>query len=408
MHTCRIALSLSFVLLLGAAPAPAQDVARVEPDASRPYVRLGRLLLHPTIALTNLGVDSNVFNEPDGDGPRRDLTLTVTPQTELWMRMGRSWVRGTIREDMVWYQTFTSERSANHQADAGWMLPLNRLTFDAHTAYLRTHDRPGVEVDARSQRRELLYDASVELRARPKTFVGVRADSRTIDFDGAATFSQVRLREALNRTVTSEAVTVRQQLTPLTAVTLDVGRVQDRFALSPLRDSNSTAASLGVRFDRFALIKGRASVGYRDFQPVSSNLPAYRGTTANADLSYAAFGTIRLAVQVYRDVQYSFDVNQPYFLLTGLGGSVQRRVSRPFDLVARAGIQRLAYREPIDAAAAAAHRVDAIHTFGAGLGYHPGNEIRVGFDIDQQRRSSPLQARSYHGLRFGTSITYGF
>ena len=84
--------------------------------------------------------------------------------------------------------------------------------------------------------------------------------------------------------MTSGAVTVRHQLTPLTALTLDVGREQDRFEFSPLRDSDSTTASVGVKLDRFALIKGSASFGYRDFQPLSPSLPAYKGTIASADL----------------------------------------------------------------------------------------------------------------------------
>ena len=74
----------------------------------------------------------------------------MTPQTDLWLRMGRSWVTGNVKEDLVWYKTFASERSANHSVKVGWLLPLNRLTFNADTSYLRTRDRPGFEIDARS------------------------------------------------------------------------------------------------------------------------------------------------------------------------------------------------------------------------------------------------------------------
>jgi hypothetical protein len=406
--TTKRLTALGLCVLAASVRIAAQDGTRREPDVSQVHVRFGRLLLNPTIALTNLGVDTNVFNESDRSDPKRDFTLTVTPQTDLWLRMGRSWVTGNVRGDLVWYQTYVSERSANNSVKAGWLLPLNRVSFEANAAYLHTHDRPGYEVDARSERSELAYDGGIEIRARPKTFVGVRGARRTVGFDSIASFDGVSLREALNRTATSQALTIRQQLTPLTAVTIDVARAQDRFEFSPLRDSDSTSVSLGIKLDKFALIKGSASIGYRNFQPVLDSLPAYKGATAAADLSYAAFGTTRLAVQVFRDVQYSFDIDEPYYLQTGISGSVQRRVFRPIDLIARIGLQRLNYRERVVESVSARHRVDTVHIYGGGLGYHMGNDVRIGFDVDQQYRDSPVLDRAYHGLRFGTSVTYGF
>jgi len=37
-----------------------------------------------------------------------------------------------------------------------------------------------------------------------------------------------------------------------------------------------------------------------------------------------------------------------------------------------------------------------------------GHDMRVGFNIDQQKRESSIAIRQYDGLRYGTSITYGF
>jgi hypothetical protein len=395
-------------MLVVSSHASAQDdPARAEPDVSKARMRIGRLFLNPTIGLTKLGVDTNVFNEPDQLEPKRDFTLTVTPQTDLWLRMGRSWVTGKVKEDLVWYQTYATERSANNSVNLGWQMPLNRLMFNADTAYLRTHDRPGFEIDQRSQRSELAYDGSVEIRARAKTFIGIRGDRRTTSFDSVATFEGVNLRDALNRTVTGGAVTVRQQLTPLTALTLDVGRSQDRFEFSPLRDSDSTNVSVGVKFDQFAIIKGSATFGYRDFQPLSPSLPAYKGAIAAADLTYVAFGTTRVGVQAIRDVQYSFEINEPYYVLSGVSGSLTRHLFGPVDVVGRIGVQQLTYQDRIDVNVAAPNRVDFVQMYGGGIGYRLGTDVRIGFNVDQQHRSSPVLNREYHGLMFGTSVTYG-
>jgi hypothetical protein len=388
--------------------ASAQSGVTGQPDVSKAHVRLGPLSLNPTIALTNLGVDTNVFNEPDQSAPKHDFTLTLTPQTDLWLRMGRSWLTGNVKEDIVWYQKFASERSANNSVKVGWLVPLNRLTVNAETSYLRTRDRPGFEIDVRSQRTELAHHASLEIRALSKVFVGVRGDRRTTSFDGVATFDGISLRDELNRTVTSEAVTVRHQLTPLTAMTLDLGRAQDRFEFSPLRDADSTNVTVGVKFDPFAIIKGSATLGYRDFQPLSPSLPAYKGTTATADLTYVAFGMTRVGLQAIRDVEHSFEINEPYYLLTGVSGSLAQQLFGPVNVIGRVGVQKLDYRDRVGATVAAGNRMDYVHTYGGGVGYRMGNDVRIGFNVDQQHRTSPVANREYHGLRYGTSVTYGF
>src|SRR5215210_7028824 len=102
------------VALLSASSAFAQAPTPTStPDTSGVRVRIGPVWLNPSLALTNAGVDTNVFNEADQDTPQSDFTMTVTPSTDVWLRMGRTWLTGNIREDLVWYKEFVSERSAN-------------------------------------------------------------------------------------------------------------------------------------------------------------------------------------------------------------------------------------------------------------------------------------------------------
>ena len=56
-----------------------------------------------------------------------------------------------------------------------------------------------------------------------------------------------------------------------------------------------TSLTAAVEFEPFALIKGRASIGYRNFDPLSPGLPDYKGLTANGDLSYTLLGATRFA-----------------------------------------------------------------------------------------------------------------
>ncbi len=370
-------------------------------------IHIGVLAMTPTISLTNAGVDSNVFNEPDQAAPKRDFTVTVEPKADLWVRLGRSTVTGNVTEDLVYYKKYSSERTANATYKAGVIVPRTRFNFTGGVSYNRARDRPGFEIDARSQHTDVTYDGGVEFKLLSKTYVGVKGRRQNVDFDKAAVFLGSSLHDELTRKVTSEALTLRHAVTPLTSITIDVGKQQDRFQFNHLRDSDSTQIAVGFKFDPFALLKGAATVGYRDFKPLVAGLPGYKGSTAAVDLSYVALGTTKLGVQAARDVQYSYDVNQPYYLQTGFTASIAQQIFGPVDVVGRYGVQRLDYRDRVGAVVAASNRKDYVHSYGGGIGYHLGKDIRVGVNVDNSRRWSAVSSRTYSGLRYGTAVTYG-
>src|SRR5204862_2869013 len=101
--------------------------------------------------------------------------------------------------------------------------------------------------------------------------------------------------------------------------------------------SDSTQISGGVKFDPFALLKGRPTFGYRHFEPVQAGVPSYKGSMAAVDLSYVALGSTKVTLQAARDVQYSYDINQPYYVQTGFLASLAQQIFGPVDVVGRIG-----------------------------------------------------------------------
>jgi hypothetical protein len=398
----------ALVLSLVATAAGAQETASPDaPDPANVRMRIGPLLLNPTISLTNIGVDDNVFNQSDQLGPKRDFTLTVTPQADFWLRMGPTWVTSKITEDLVWYQQYQSERTANTTYVLGWRVPLSRLSLKTNAGFRHVRDRPGFEIDARSQRTEVAYDGLVEIRALSKTFLGVMAQRQSVTFDKSDLFLDRSLYLDLNRVTTGYGAGVRYQLTTLTALSVAETHVQDRFDFQPLRDSNSTVLSATVSLDPLALIKGSATIGYRDFAPSSRDLPSFKGTTAAVNLSYTLLGMTKFGLSVHRDVEYSYDIEQAYYLLTGITGSIAQQVFGPFDVVIRGGEQSLAYRNLVTIVDTP-NRVDHVRSYGGGVGYHLGKDVRVGFNVDRDARTSVVPSRQYTGLRLGSSVTYGY
>jgi hypothetical protein len=406
----KIAVRLrTIVMALMTALAPVGAAAQSQEPGAPPStvrVRFGPLYLNPTISLTGAGVDNNVFNEPDQTA-KKDNTATLSPATDLWLRFGPSWINGNVKEDLVYYQKYASERSANTSVKVNWIIPLNRLLLNPGVSYLATRARPGFEIDTRAQRTEVDYNGLVELRVASKTFLGARGERRATNLDQGTEYRGINLHDELTRTATTYGVTVRHQATPLTSITFDATHEQDRFEFSPDRDADSTQFTGGVKFDPAALLKGGATFGYRDFKPTAAAVPAFRGTTAAVDLSYVALGSTKLAVTITRDVQYSYDVNQPYYLQTGATGSISQQIFGPVDVVARIGAQSLDYRNRAGAVVVIADRVDQVRSYGAGIGYHLGRDMRIGFNVDQQNRTSPLAEQQYKGLVYGFAVTYG-
>jgi hypothetical protein len=410
----RLCLSLVIVAapLLSAMPAnaqtPAGSLTEGGPDPTKVHVRIGALWVNPSISLTNLGVDTNVFNDPPEQSPKDDFTLTVVPAVDLWLGIGRTWLTGSVRETVTWYQTYSSERSATGAYTVGWKVPLNRLFVDVGLAYARPKDRPGYEIDTRAERQELGYRGSVEIRALSKTYFGVRASRKSIDYASGDTYNGVNLEQSLNLVTTEFAGTVRHQLTPLTSLSFAASRSEDRFEFSPERDSNSNIVAATVNFDPYAIIKGSATIGYRDFQPLSAGLESYEGFVALANLVYVLRGSTRFEFKALHDIFYSYDVTQPYYLETGLDGSVAQQIYGPLDAIVRGGLHHLAYRDQAGAGVEFFDRVDTIKLYGGGLGYHLGDNSRLGFDIDKVSRDSELADHRYEGLRYGMSFTYNF
>lgn len=393
------------VLLLAASPA----VWAQPPDPSaNAKVRIGPLALTPTVSITNAGVDTNVFNEPSQAGPKKDFTATIEPRTDLWLHVGRSLVSGEITEDLVWFNKYADQRSVNNRYKLGVLVPLTRLNLNGGVTFLSTRERPGFEIDARARRTEVEYDGGVEFLALSKTYLGVAGRRQKTDFDKDVVFLNSNLHDELNRTLTSGAVTIRHELTSLTTLSLEAGVQHDRFPFNPLRNSDSTRVAATVKFDPFALLKGNVTFGFRDFKPADPKLAGYRGSTAAVNLTYVASGSTKLAVMVARDVQYSFDVNQPYYLQTGVTASLSQQIFGPVDVVGRFGFQRLEYRDRAGTAVLAPDRTDHIRSYGGGVGYHLGREVRLGFNVDNARRTSPVANRQYEGLRYGTAVTYEF
>ena len=376
----------------------AQDVVPTPEELSR--YRLGPLRFTPSVTLANLGVDTNVFNE--AVNPKQDFTTTFGPKANVWMRVGRGLLSGEAGLEYIYFQEYDSQRSFGTNDRLRFEYPLGRLTPFGEVDYVNTRQRPGYEIDARARRTTFAGRGGADLRVGGRTILRAAGGHETFRFESEDSLVGQSLSSELDRDTDLALVSVRRLLTPLTTFVIAAERRWDRFVYSSLRDADGLRVMPGFEFKPFALIDGSVFVGYRGFHTLSPAVPDFGGVAANADLGYSIHAT-RFVGRLTRDVTYSFEEIEPYYVLTDTGLEITQRITRQWD-VKGTGSRALLDYQAVNLTAA---RTDRVLSYGFGGGYRLGETVRFGVDATHVKRESEQIGRSYEGWRIGGSINYG-
>lgn len=393
------------ILCLGTTVSYAQTIVPVDPLDSMP-IRLGPLGLNPTLAVTNFGIDDNIFNE--ATDPKRDFTMTVTPRLQARLRGGKMLLSGTVATGLVYYKEFDDERSIDYTAqgrvdmDFGWFQPY------ALASLLDTRERLNVELDVRAPRTETTVAVGTRLLLSPKT--GLVFDVRTtgLEFAEGTFFDGVPLSQTLNSSTRSIEGGLELYVTPLTTFAVTASHQTDRFDESPERNSDTLRILPSIRMEAPAIVQGSLAVGYRRFSALDPVIPDYSGLVIKGSLTHTIAERTKLDLTVSRDVQYSFEPTEPYYLTTGFRFVVTQQLRETIDVRGIVGRDRLDYREETTTGVPDDTRTDRARVFGAGVGYRFQANLRTGLDVEFAKRDSDRLDRRYDRTRVFASLTYGF
>lgn len=388
---------------VAAAAQPSPD-PRVEAKA-----HLGPFYVTPSLALKELGIDTNVFNNAD---EKSDFTVTLAPQATVWVPFARrARLTMSVASDLVYYQKYSSERSVNPGMSVRGDVFVKRLTLFAEPAYLRTRQPLSFELDARAQREERGVKAGVGVRVSRTVAFDLTAHQHRVEFDGDEVVAGTLLRDTMDRESRAVSASVRHDLTPLTAIVVRAERSEDRFTWSPVRDADTIHVASGVEFQPRALISGAASVGVRRFEPRSPLIDPFRGIVGRAELEYAIGDSTRFGFTAERDVSYSYEPLQPYFVIHGYSVTAERRLVGRTDITLGALRHQYLYRDlgAGDTSVADVGRVDVVQVWSASVGYRFARTARLGFGVAfRSRESNSAQHRDYRGIRLSATTAYGF
>jgi hypothetical protein len=390
--------TLVFVLLLlGTAVATAQEPV----PPAEPRIHLGPFGLTPAFWLTT-GYETNPGREGAATAAAGGYETVLVPQVDIWWRIGP--VRFGTSSAIEFIRQPQQGEHSNHLNNfngLGVALGESSLKLTGTVSHRDTYARPtGYEVGQRSDRLEDTIGGAAQWEGA-RTSAALEGRWLRINWDAAAEYQGSNLQESLNRDTKSVQWSFLYKLTPLTTASAIVLLQRDRFKYSPERDGDSFRVEGALGMGVGALFSGSAQVGYMHFTSPQSGLADFNGPVANVALVYAS-GSNRVVLNLYRDLFYSYDTSQGYYLLTSLAGSYNRSLPQRWEVKGFAGRHLLDYRQSHagTAPAGTTRRTD----LGAVLGYRPTPNTKVGVNTYWLKYSG---SQNFTDLRIVAFIIYG-
>ncbi len=400
----RVALRVATLGLVCLSLAASRAQAQEQNDpAEAARFRIGVLRFTPSIALSNVGVDTNVFN--DADNARQDTTAAVGPAIDLWLKTGPARLSGRASGQYLYFKRYENQRAWNSNLEGKWEWPMGRIAPFVSGLHADNKDRPGYEIDSRVRMQREQVRVGTPLRLTGKTKLVFEAARETTRFDRNDLFLGDQISQGLDRDVTVEDLELRTSLTPLTVFVVRAEGQQDRFTYGDQRNADSVKVMPGFELRPEALISGQVFVGVRHFNALRSETPDFTGVVADVNATYTLRAT-QLQLRASRDLVYSYEPLEPYYAQLDTSLVVTERITSRWDVVGRGGRQTLGFRHVTSQVLPS--RTDRLWQAGAGLGYRPSPTLRLGLDaVYLQRVAGSTALQSYEGLRVGVSFSYG-
>ena len=312
--------------------------------------------------------------------------------------------------DYVWFQESTSERSNNIQYAMRFNMSASRFKPHIGADYVRTRVRRSPEIDARARRvdQSVLGGMAFEVSPRTALTASVRLDES--NYDEGERFRNVALDEALNRSGRRADAGVRYAITPLTTLSVTAGFEEQTFKESHIRDLKRYTVGPTLEFSPEAAIRGRVVTAFELFKPDDPALSERRGVAYQAMLNWTLFGRTAFDLGAGRNISYSYQDTEPYYLLTNTRLVVTQSLPGWFELYGGYDWEHMAYRwsRGADPTPGNSDRVDTLAAANGGIGLRLGQTIHLKIGIDKTRRRSieePLQ--NFSRTRILSTVTLG-
>jgi hypothetical protein len=409
----RLLAAVLVIVGVQAAPAQVEDPPPAD-NPPRGLFRIGPAYLTPSLRISSLGVDTNVFYT--ATDRRADFIAHGGPGLEMVVPLhGALNLRADGTLGYLYYARTVSQRRLTGGGLGRLAYEGVRLTTGAQYSYARSYGRLGFEVDRRVAQELQQAQADIGYRIGPRFSLGVRATAARNDVDDDQEFFGADLQRNLTRDTYGGTVDLSYALSPKTSFVVEADHQADRFDLDDARDTDSNRLGGGFVVASTTYLSGRVVAGARSIRvrslPDADQITPY----ASADLTYHFGPRTRLGAAYSRDVGFSaFSVaagDLPTLMTESVRVRLEKGLWRRLDLRLHAGLTQLRSDAPVlietpTEGPLSVRRNDRAREAGADLGYAFWTRLRIGLAATYSERRSPIRDLGIEGLLLGGTVTF--
>ncbi len=322
-----MALTLLGALALAALPATGSAQTYVsfrdESDQVRKAkIHFGPFSIIPSIALQDVGYDSNVYFASAAQG---DYTATIAPEARVYWPLG-SWILLSARDTPA-YSFYLDEKNrrefSNSYGFGARMLLFGSFVATGGYQDDKLHHALSPEIGTLVTDETRSVDAGLAFETASKTSLSLALFRRDVSVENLGLAGEPSLSSAFNRQ--EKGMTAEFHYPLFTGsfffLTACYTEYSFDFSGSTLRDSTAIDLSGGLRFPLTGSLTGTLALGYKKFTLKSGPFPGFAGLTGNTEID-GRFGRFGVRLLYRRDNPFSFYQNVVYFIENDYGAGV--------------------------------------------------------------------------------------
>jgi len=377
---------------VGAGPLTS-TLADTEPTSG--VLSIGPVKVAPGVTVREIGYDDNVFDEAEFESPKDDFVAAAIPDVAFYSRLRFVRLSAYAGSELTYYHEYESERSVGYAGRARVDVLLSRLRPFFGAGQTQTRTRPNGEIDVRANRVEDELSGGLAFELSPTSMLYGSTADFSVRYENAFE-DGIDLSQTLSRDAISYQGGLKTDLTPLLSLQLYGGYQEDDFPNEPIRNAKGSAVTATFRFAPDAVVSGIVNVSYRDIEYADPGVKPFRGMLGSAALTYPLLEIGRFTGSYLRNVDYSFDTVDAYYVENSAALSYTQRLFGEVDLQGKYAHSVFDYSaretEP-------AHK-DSLDTAAGSLGYNLRNRTRIAVNYEYaRRRSAAFADRNYQRRR---------
>lgn len=397
--------------LLAVSGASAQSSALEPPDLER-YLRWGPLRVRPTVELSQLGYDDNIF--ADNAQRESDFVTTVGPRLDGLLLVGhRAFVSFRNGVDFTLYRDNTEQNYTDYRNAARITFPWRSIGLFVEGEADRFRERPLDAQDIRAERDENELGVGLIFAPSERTEFELRHGVEQIGYTDPDELpgTPVTIGDRLDRHQSSYGGKLRYRLVGRTALTLETkfDRISFDDDYSRGRDSHVRSLLPGVDFGREGTLSGRLGVGLAEVDARDPIFKTVRETVARAEIVYRPNAQVALRLDGSRVPGFSLSDDSVTYLNSEAALEASYYFNRliGFDLGSRRGTLEF------PGSTAPTERKDRIQSYHGGLRLRIsenalGRRVEYRLRVTRYRRDSTLDSEDQSRTTIGVNAVIGF